>query len=141
MLNVAALISQRHRVFLGWWTVALAGIMHSINSSAYNKGFVIFLLSGSEGLGVSRASISLIFSLSRSEGGPVGPIAGWLIDRFGPKPVLFIGTILSGTGFILAFYRRHSRFLSRLGESWGTFFQDPALYVDDTLRIWVPLTP
>ena len=101
MLNVAALISQRHRVFLGWWTVVLAGIMHSINSSAYNKGFVIFLLPVSEGLGVSRASISLIFSLSRSEGGPVGPIAGWLIDRFGPKPVVFIGTILSGTGFIL----------------------------------------
>ena len=81
--------------------MALAGFMHSINSSAYNKGFVVFLLPVTEGLGVSRASISLIFSLSRSEGGPVGPIAGWIIDRYGPKPVLFVGTILSGTGFIL----------------------------------------
>lgn len=100
-MSIAGLTRQRHRVFLGWWTVALAGIMHSINSSAYNKGFVVFLLPVSEGLGVSRASISLIFSLSRSEGGPVGPIAGWVIDRYGPKPVLFIGTILSGSGFIL----------------------------------------
>ena len=89
------------RVFLGWWTVALAGVMHSINSAAYNKGFVVFLLPVSEGLGVGRASIALIFSLSRSEGGPVGPIAGWLIDRFGPKPVLFIGAIMSGGGFLL----------------------------------------
>ena len=89
------------RVFMGWWTVALAGFMHSINSSAYNKGFVVFLLPVSEGLGVGRASVALIFSLSRSEGGPVGPIAGWLIDRFGPKPVLFIGAIMSGGGFLL----------------------------------------
>ncbi len=89
------------RVFLGWWTVALAGVMHSINSAGYNKGFVIFLLPVSEGLGVGRASVALIFSLSRSEGGPVGPIAGWLIDRFGPKPVLFVGTVLSGGGFLL----------------------------------------
>ena len=81
--------------------MALAGFMHSVNASAYNKGFVFFLLPVSEGLGVSRATISVIFSLSRSEGGPVGPIAGWVIDRFGPKPVLFIGTILSGSGFIL----------------------------------------
>ena len=100
-MNIAGLTRQRRKVFLGWWTVALAGIMHSINSSAYNKGFVVFLLPVSEGLGVSRASVSLIFALSRSEGGPVGPIAGWVIDRYGPKPVLFIGTILSGTGFIL----------------------------------------
>lgn len=100
-MNIVTLTRQRNRVFLGWWTVALAGFMHSINSSAYNKGFVVFLIPVSEGLGVSRASISLIFSLSRSEGGPVGPVAGWIIDRFGPKPVLIFGTILSGTGFIL----------------------------------------
>ena len=100
-MNIETPTRQKHRVFSGWWTVALAGFIHSVNSTAYNKGFVVFLLPVSEGLGVGRAGISLIFSLSRSEGGPVGPIAGWLIDRFGPKPVLFIGTILSGTGFIL----------------------------------------
>ena len=87
----------------------MAGIMHSINSSGYNKGFVVFLLPVTEGLGVSRASAAFVFSLSRSEGGPVGPIAGWLIDRFGPKPVVFIGTILSGTGFML---------LSRMDNLW-----------------------
>jgi sugar phosphate permease len=100
-LNLVPRTLQRPHIFFGWWIVSLAGFLHSINSSAYNKGFVVFLLPVSEGLGVSRAAISLIFSLSRSEGGPVGPIAGWLIDRFGPKPVLFIGTMLSGTGFLL----------------------------------------
>ena len=91
----------RSRIFPGWWMVSLAGVLHSINSSAYNKGYVVFLLPVSEGLGVSRAAISLVFSLSRSEGGPVSPVAGWVIDRFGPKPVLLIGAALSGIGFLL----------------------------------------
>jgi len=92
---------QKSRIFFGWWMVSLAGMVHSINASAYNKGYVVFLLPVSEGLGVSRASISLVFSLSRSEGGPISPVAGWLIDRFGPKPILFIGAAISGTGFLL----------------------------------------
>jgi MFS family permease len=100
-VKLVALAHQRPRIFFGWWIVSLAGFLHSINSSAFNKGYVVFLIPVSEGLGVSRAAISLVFSMSRSEGGPVGPVAGWLIDRFGPRPVLFIGAMLSGTGFLL----------------------------------------
>jgi MFS family permease len=100
-VNLLPLILQRPRIFFGWWIVSLAGFLNSINSSAYNKGYVIFLLPVTEGLGVSRATISLVFSMSRSEGGPIGPVAGWLIDRFGPRPVMFVGTLLSGTGFLL----------------------------------------
>ena len=100
-MSISALGRQRSRIFFGWWMVSLAGIVHSINASAYNKGFVVFLLPVSEGLGVSRASISLVFALSRSEGGPISPIAGWLIDRFGPKPLLLIGAAITGTGFLL----------------------------------------
>ena len=92
---------KQSRIFFGWWMVCLAGMVHSINASAYNKGYVVFLLPVTEGLGVSRASISLVFSLSRSEGGPISPVAGWLIDRFGPRPILLIGATISGTGFLL----------------------------------------
>ena len=92
---------EQSRIFFGWWMVTLAGMVHSINASAYNKGYVVFLLPVSEGLGVSRAAISLVFSLSRSEGGPISPVAGWLIDRFGPKPILLIGATISGAGFLL----------------------------------------
>ena len=100
-MKIPTLRHQRPRVFFGWWMVSLSGFVHSLNASAFTKGYTVFLLPVSEGLGVSRASISLIFSLSRSEGGPIGPIAGWLVDRFGPKPILMLGTAMTGTGFIL----------------------------------------
>ena len=86
---------------MGWRMVGLAGIAHSINASAYNKGFAVFLLPVARGLNVPLAHITWVFALSRSEGGPVSPIAGWLIDRIGPKPIFFVGALLSGTGFLL----------------------------------------
>ena len=100
-MNLVNITRYRPRIFLGWWMVAVAGFMSSINNTAHQKGATVFLLPVSEGLNVSRASISLVYSLSRSEGGPVGPIAGWLIDRVGPKSVLFVGTIITGLGFLL----------------------------------------
>ena len=86
---------------MGWRMVGLAGIAHSINATAYNKGFAVFLLPVARGLDVPLAHITWVFALSRSEGGPVSPIAGWLIDRIGPKPIFFVGALLSGTGFLL----------------------------------------
>ena len=80
--------------------VGISGLAHGINSSGYNKGFVVFILPVIEYLGVSRATISFVFALSRSEGGPIGPLAGWCVDKFGPKYMFLIGAILSGTGFI-----------------------------------------
>jgi len=100
-LSLGSLAQLRQRVFFGWRMVGLAGIAHSINASAFNKGYVVFLLPVAEGLGVSRTAISMVFALSRSEGGPVGPLAGWVIDRFGPKPIFFVGALLSGIGFLL----------------------------------------
>ena len=68
---------------------------HSVNASAYNKGYAVFLRPVSKELDVSRAAISLVFSLSRSQGGPISPVAGSLINRLGPKPILLIGAHIS----------------------------------------------
>ena len=100
-MKLGTVKTQRPRVFFGWWMVALSGFVHSLNASAFNKGYTVFLLPVSEGLGVSRFAISLVYSLSRSEGGPVSPIAGWLVDRFGPKPILMVGTAMTGMGFLM----------------------------------------
>ena len=42
---------------------------------------------------------SLVFSISRAEGGLEGPIAGWLIDRFGPRKLMLGSILLSSLGF------------------------------------------
>ena len=64
--------------------VGLGGFLTSLNKSAVNKGFPVFILPVQEYFGASLATVSLIFSLARAETGPTGPLAGWVVDRFGP---------------------------------------------------------
>lgn len=64
-------------------------------------GFTIFFLPITNELGLSRAATSLVFSLARAEGAIEGPLAGYLIDRLGPRPMMLAGVILSGVGYML----------------------------------------
>jgi len=81
--------------------VALGGFITSLNKAAVNKGFPVFILPVEEFFGASRAQVSFIFALARSENGPTGPLAGWLVDRFGPRAALFLGAAMTGGGFLI----------------------------------------
>ena len=81
----------------------IAGI-GSINT----MGFTIFFIPISQELGLSRAVLSLVPSISRLEGGLLGPSAGWLIDRVGSRRMLAIGSVLGGAGLILLGLLVHS---------------------------------
>jgi MFS family permease len=43
----------------------------------------------------------LAFSLARAEGALEGPFVGYLIDRFGPRPMLLLATLMCGVGYVL----------------------------------------
>ena len=100
-MNLAPLLARRPKIFLGWWMVSLGAFVTSINKTAVNKGFPVFILPVEEYFGASRATVSFIFSLARSENGPTGPVAGFLVDRFGPRIMIVIGAAMSGGGFLI----------------------------------------
>jgi len=88
-------------MFYGWKLLALISFMGSLNNAFFSKGNALFLLPVETSLGLSRATSSLVFSLARSEGAFEGPIVGYLVDRFGSKKMIVIGTILAGIGFLI----------------------------------------
>ena len=51
--------------------------------------------------GWSKALVAGAFALTRIESGVLGPLQGWLVDRYGPRPILSVGIVLFGAGFIL----------------------------------------
>jgi MFS family permease len=101
VLTPRALAAARRRVFHGWWMVAAAGLSQVLHASLLFLSQGLYLVELETTFRWSRGTISWAFGLIRIETGLLGPIQGWLVDRFGPRPVMWAGTLLFGGGFIL----------------------------------------
>ena len=88
-------------VFYGWWIVAVGVVLAIINGSFYVYGFGVYYVPLLNELGASRAALGGVIGLARLEGGLIAPIAGWLIDRYGPRKLLYIGITTVGLAFLL----------------------------------------
>jgi cyanate permease len=95
---------QEGKIYFGWWIVAavstLCAVVQGFTSSALT---VIFKPLASE-LGFTRAVTSGAASVATLQGGLEAPLSGWLVDKFGPKWVMFAGITFIGTGLFLMNY-------------------------------------
>jgi MFS family permease len=88
------------RLYAGWLMVGLVSAMRALGGGLHGYGFTVFFLPVSQDLGLNRAQTSLAFSLARAEGAIEAPLVGYLVDRFGPKPLLVGAALLAGVGYI-----------------------------------------
>jgi len=76
--------------------IGLLSAIRGAGGGLHKYGFTVFLLPISQDLGLSRAATSLAFSLSRAQGAIEAPLVGYLIDRFGPRPIIRICPFADG---------------------------------------------
>jgi len=88
-------------LFYGWWMVALCCAIRVLGGGLHAYGFTVFFLPVTQELGLTRAATSLVFSLARAQGAIEGPLAGYCIDRYGPRPVIASAVLLAGIGYML----------------------------------------
>ena len=81
--------------------VGLVSAIRIVGGGLHQFGFTVFFLPISQDLGISRAATSLAFSLSRAQGAIEAPLVGFLIDRYGPRPIVVTAVFLAGVGYIL----------------------------------------
>lgn len=91
---------SKPKIFYGWWIVLASTIAHIFSGGFYFYGFSTFFMPLVTEFGWSRAAISGAFSMSRIEGGLLGPIGGFLVDKFGPRKMMFLGLTIMGAGFV-----------------------------------------
>lgn len=125
--NLNQLFRPRGHVFYGWWIVASAGGVQWLASVLWMQSYGAYMVFLLDDFGWSKAIVAGAFALTRIESGILGPLQGWLVDRFGPRLILTIGTLMFGIGFMLfslvdsivSFYL--SFLLIALGSSLGGF--------------------
>lgn len=96
--------TRAHLSFYGWRMVLVGCLFRWLGGGFHFYGFTVFFLPLSADLNINRARTSLVFSLARAEGALEGPLAGYLIDRFGPRPVMMVAVLLTGLGYALLFW-------------------------------------
>ena len=83
------------RIFYGWWIVVIGCVLDAAKGGTYNTGFTLYFLPVLNELHLSRAAVSLPFSLAKLESALGGPLAGYLIDRFDLRVVMVAAVVAS----------------------------------------------
>jgi len=108
-------MGKKITIFYGWWIVFVSAVLNFFIGGTFYYGFTVFFNPIRETFGWSAATTSVAFIFQRLEVGILGPIAGFLVDRIGPRKMMLCGWGIIGLGYIL---------MSRINTLWafyGTF--------------------
>ncbi|MFC1933691.1 MFS transporter [Chloroflexota bacterium] len=91
----------RVKVFYGWYIVGACLLIGLYVSGVTHLGFTAVFEPIADEFGWSYAQISLAASLQCFELGLISPIIGLIVDRWGPRRLIFGGSILICMGFLM----------------------------------------
>jgi MFS family permease len=114
-------------IFYGWYIVSAAGGLQLLSGLLWMHSYGAYVVLLQDEFGWSKALVAGAFALTRIESGILGPLQGWLTDKYGPRNVLGVGVVISGIGFmafsqittLLEFYLTFA--LIAVGSSLGGF--------------------
>jgi MFS family permease len=98
---IRSLLGRLSDLYYGWRMIAVGSVLRILGGGLYFYGFSVFFLPLSQDLELSRAATSLVFSLARAQGAFEGPIAGYFMDRHGPRPLMIMALMMTGIGHML----------------------------------------
>jgi OFA family oxalate/formate antiporter-like MFS transporter len=93
--------AKNHKVFYGWWIVGAGFLIATYIGGVINYGFTAVFEPIASDFGWSYAQVSFAASLRGLEVGLLAPIVGLLMDRWGPRRLVFAGAIVIGLGLLL----------------------------------------
>ena len=82
------------KIFRGWYVVIAAALINVYGAGVWVYGFPILYPALLDEFGWTAAGGAAIASLSRLEGSLEGPIVGWLVDRYGPRRLAIILSLI-----------------------------------------------
>jgi MFS family permease len=89
-------------VYYGWWIVAASAGIQLLQAGLMQQAYGAYVSVLRDDMGWSTTALAFGYSLQPVQNGLLGPVQGWMIDRWGPRPVMRVGMLLFG-GALLAF--------------------------------------
>ena len=87
--------------FYGWRMVGAACAIQFLQAGLLHHAFGAYFAVLMEEFGWSKTALSGAAALQPMEAAILGPLLGWIIDRFGPQGMIRIGVVVFGAGFLL----------------------------------------
>ncbi|MBW1799838.1 MAG: MFS transporter [Deltaproteobacteria bacterium] len=91
------------RIYYGWWIVLITFYSTLIFSGCIYFSFSLFVKPLQAEFGWDRSTIMAAFTFLFLSLGFSSPIAGRAVDRYGPKVVMTLGTMIAAFGFLSLF--------------------------------------
>ena len=88
------------RVFYGWKIVGAGASLQLLQAALMGHAFGAYVAVLAADMGWSKTSLSGAAALQQMEAALLGPVLGWLLDRFGPRRFIRAGILLFGLGLI-----------------------------------------
>ena len=116
-------------VYYGWWMVGVTAVIMAIAGLVFQSMSVWNpALRGVFSWTPGQMSWALAFM--RIEGGLLGPVEGFLVERLGSRRMVLIGMLVLGCGFLL---------FSKIGELWRFYAVFFLMALGSGLGSWLPL--
>jgi sugar phosphate permease len=88
------------RPFYGWTMVGAASGLQFLQAGLMMQSFGAYVAVLSDERGWSKTALSGAAALHQMETALLGPVLGWLLDRFGPRVFIRIGILVFGLGLM-----------------------------------------
>ena len=111
------------RLFYGWVVVA-AFLVIGTNLWGLRSSFGVFFKSIEGDFELNRTSTSAVFSMYMLLGSAFAILGGWVLDRYGPKSVIFFMGLFAGLALLTT---------SQANAAWQLFFSYSDLSVKTIL--------
>src|SRR5881227_2958894 len=89
------------RLYYGWYMVGAGASLQFLLAGLMTQSFGAYVVVLQAERGWSKTALSGAAALQQMESAMLGPLLGWLIDRFGPQGMIRAGVVIFGCGLML----------------------------------------
>ena len=116
-------------VFYGWWLAVIGAAIMVIGTVPLFQALSLWMPVLAQNFGWTTTQLAWAFTLTRVEGTVMGPLAGWGVDKLGPRKMVIIGLLIFGIGFLL---------FSRTDSLWMFYVSFVIVSLGAGLGSWLP---